>query len=123
MRSITVSSKKTVESMISCFRINRLDNVATALHDVVAGGTEVTVLGESSQALRALEPVKLGHKIALVDIPEGSQIIKFGVAIGSATRRIRAGEWVHLHNCASGFDERSQTLDLQTGASTDVTYE
>jgi len=112
-----------MDSVITCFRINRSDNVATMLDDAAAGGIDVTALGESKQIIKALEPIKLGHKIALVDIPEGSQIIKFGVAIGCATRGIRAGEWVHLHNCASGFDERSQTLDLQTGASTDVSYE
>jgi len=109
--------------MITCFRINRLDNVATMLYDVVTGGIDVRVLGESTEGMKALEPIKLGHKIALIDIPEGSQIIKFGVAIGCAIRGIRAGEWVHLHNCASGFDERSQTLDVETGASTDVSYE
>jgi len=109
--------------MITCFRINRLDNVATMLDDVVTSGIDVRVLGESTHSMKALEPIKLGHKIALIDIPEGSQIIKFGVAIGCAIRGIRAGEWVHLHNCASGFDERSQTLDVETGASTDVSYE
>jgi hypothetical protein len=43
--------------------------------------------------------------------------------IGSASRDIAPGEWVHLHNCVSRFDERSKTLDVQTGAVTDTIYE
>ena len=50
-------------------------------------------------------------------------VVKFGVRIGHATAAIRAGDWVHLHNCASDVDERSGTLDLHTGATTDTKYE
>jgi hypothetical protein len=50
-------------------------------------------------------------------------VVKFGVAIGRATRDIAVGQWVHLHNCASSFDQRSQTLELHTGAVTDTKYE
>jgi altronate dehydratase len=70
-----------------------------------------------------LEAVKLGHKIAIYDIPAGQNVLKFGVAIGRASKDIRAGQWVHLHNLTSDFDERSQTLDLHTGAATDTKYE
>ena len=40
-----------------------------------------------------------------------------------ATREIEAGRWVHLHNLASSFDERSSSLDVHTGAATDTKYE
>jgi altronate hydrolase/altronate dehydratase small subunit len=57
--------------------------------------------------------------VALKDIDAGDPVVKFGIPIGHATRPIQKGEWVHLHNCASNFDEKSQTLDLQTGAPTE----
>lgn len=105
-----------------CFKINSADNVATMLDD--AEGGAVSVLGDVSQrSIELREPVKLGHKVALRDIPCGQAVVKFGVAIGRASRDIRAGEWVHLHNLASNFDQRSQTLDLHTGAATDTRYE
>ena len=104
-----------------CFKINPADNVATMLDD--ASGGPVTVLGETSRVMEVLEPIKLGHKIALADLPKGSPITKFGVQIGHASKDIRAGQWVHLHNITSDFDERSQTLDLHTGAATDTKYE
>jgi len=45
----------------------------------------------------------LGHKIALVDIETGEKIRKYSVAIGSATKAIRKGEHVHLHNMKSDY--------------------
>ncbi|MGC4030381.1 MAG: SAF domain-containing protein [Tepidisphaeraceae bacterium] len=57
------------------------------------------------------------------DLAAGDPVIKFGVPIGRASRPIRRGEWVHLHNCDSNFDARSGTLDLHTGALTDTKYE
>lgn len=106
----------------SCFKIHPADNVATMLHD--AEGGAVSVLGSAGpQSIELLEPIRLGHKVALCDIPSGRPVIKFGVAIGHASCDIRAGQWVHLHNLSSDFDQRSQTLDLHTGAATDTRYE
>ena len=39
-----------------------------------------------------------GHKIALCDIPEGADIIKYGYPIGYATENIKQGDCVHSHN-------------------------
>lgn len=108
-------------SLRRCFRIHAADNVATMLDDAENG--PVRVLGQSEQTVELVESVKLGHKIALCDIAAGNSVLKFGVPIGHASRDIRAGQWVHLHNCSSNFDERSQTLDLHTGAATDTKYE
>jgi hypothetical protein len=106
--------------MQRCFKVNDADNVATLLDDAQTGF--VQVLGAAGQ-IPLLEPIKLGHKIALADIPSGQPVVKFGVAIGHASLDIRAGQWVHLHNLASNFDQRSQTLDLHTGGATDTKYE
>lgn len=42
----------------------------------------------------ALEPVPMGHKIALVDIPTGGQVRRYDVVIGHATEPLPAGSWV-----------------------------
>jgi hypothetical protein len=107
--------------MARCFKINPADNVATMLDDASAGPVEV--LGQAELSIALSEAVKIGHKIAICDIAAGQSVIKFGVSIGRASREIRAGQWVHLHNLTSDFDERSQTLDLHTGAATDTKYE
>lgn len=100
------------------FRIQPTDNVATLLDDAVPGA--VALLGVGGDSLIAREPIARGHKIALVDIDAGAPGLKFGVRIGHATKPIARGAWVHLHNLASDLDERSGTLDLQSGAPTDT---
>jgi len=106
--------------MPQSFRINARDNVATLLED---GHGAVEVLGEKPGGIEALEEIQAGHKVALEDLRSGDAVIKFGVSIGHATCDIRAGQWIHLHNCASNLDERSQTLDPTSGAPTDTRYE
>ena len=108
---------------IRAFCIHANDNVATLLDDA-AEKLIVHVLGASSVSqILSLEKIMLGHKIALRDFAPGDPIIKFGVQIGRASQKILAGQWIHLHNCESLFDERSQTLELHTGAATDTKYE
>lgn len=66
------------------FQINPRDNVAVILID----GDEVA---------------PRGHKVALCDIPEGAEVVKYGFPIGHATKDIAKGEWVHSHNLATGL--------------------
>jgi len=108
--------------MARAIRISGGDNVATLL-DACAAGQEIIIQGEvPAIRLAAIEPIPEGHKVALIAIPDGEPVIKFGTVIGKARQRISRGGWVHLHNCASGYDERSQTLDTESGAPTDTVY-
>ena len=45
-----------------------------------------------------LEGELAGHKIALCDIHDGEDIIKYGYSIGRAVGEIKKGEHVHVHN-------------------------
>jgi altronate dehydratase small subunit len=96
------------------------DDVAVALCDVKPGPIEI--LGTDCGSIVAVEEVCQGHKIAVRPIAAGDAITKYGVAIGFATSPIAAGAWVHTHNCRSGLDERSHTLELHSGAPTDTKY-
>ena len=103
------------------FQIRPEDNVATLIDDAEAG--VVDVLGATRGQLATTEKINVGHKIALRDIAAGEPIIKYGVRMGHATKPIPRGAWVHLHNLASDMDERSNTLDVHSGAPTDTRYE
>ncbi len=46
-----------------------------------------------------------GHKYAIRDIPQGADVIKYGMPIGHATKHIAAGEHVHVHNTATNLGE------------------
>ena len=104
------------------FQINAEDNVATLLVSAQPG--PVTVRGSAGERqIVAREPIEHGHKIALGAIDKGANIVKFGVVIGAATCAICEGDWVHLHNCGSRLDERSNAFDVHTGVPEDVRYE
>ena len=100
------------------FQIRTDDNVATLLDDASVG--EIEILGACPGKVHSLENISRGHKIAVREIAVNEAVMKFGVRIGHATRTIRPGAWVHLHNLASDLDERSGTLDLHSGAPTDT---
>jgi hypothetical protein len=116
-RNMTVSTQTPV-----AFKIGAEDNVATLLVNADPG--PVIVRGHTGEKqLVASEPIEASHKIAIAPIVAGADIIKFGVVIGAATRAINQGEWVHLHNCRSRLDERSNAFDVHTGVPEDISYE
>lgn len=105
------------------FQVHASDNVATLLDDATPDATVLIIGSQSGSSLTALDAITAGHKVALVDITLGAAVRKFGVVVGTATTDIRRGSWVHLHNIQSNFDQRSQTLDVHSGATTDTKYE
>lgn len=73
-------------------RLDPADTVAIALTDQAPGAVAGDiVLREAVPAL---------HKVALVAIPAGTTVVRYGQPIGLATRDIAAGEHVHVHNLA-----------------------
>ena len=77
------------------------DNLATVLESVAAGQEVIVDVGGRPMRVQALEPIALGHKIALVDLHAGDLLVKYGEVIGEATARIARGAWVHVHNLRS----------------------
>ncbi len=81
--------------------LNNKDNVATALADLAQGDTVDLEVDKKPISVKLLNPIQFGHKFSLVDIKSGSPILKYGEVIGEATKDIKAGEHVHVHNVAS----------------------
>jgi len=108
---------------VMAFQIQPEDNVAVLLDDLVDGQVAVCGACRPGVVIRIRGRVRLGHKIALRGIQAGEPVVKHGVRIGHALTEIRTGDWVHLHNCASDLDERSNTLDVISGVPTDTAYE
>lgn len=116
--------------MQTAYVIEPEDNVATALVDIEPG--PVRLLGQAApknaatggaETIEAVTAVSRGHKLALKAIGRDEDIVKYSIRIGRATDDIRAGEWVHLNNIHSVYDERSSHLDAVTGAPMDTKYE
>ena len=74
-------------------RMHAADNVAIVGNE---GGLPAgTVLAEPAPGLALRERVPQGHKVALLSIPEGGAVVRYGVTIGHALKDLPAGSWVH----------------------------
>ena len=74
------------------------DNVAVCLCEL-NGSEEIDVYYNNTKIdLKIINPIPLGHKVALINIKKEMPIIKYGEIIGKATSDIRPGEHVHVHN-------------------------
>ena len=82
--------------------INEHDNVMVAIEDLKKG--------DVVNNITLLDDVMMGHKIALKDILEKEDIIKYGYPMGHATSFIKKGSHVHTHNVDTNL---SDILDYQ----------
>ena len=81
-------------------RLNPADDVVIARVELPAG-TEII-----KENIRVAVTVPAGHKIATRDVAEGAPVRRYNQIIGFATRPIRAGEHVHVHNLGMASFER-----------------
>jgi len=72
-------------------KLGNKDNVVVALKDIKKGE-------KINDGVIARDDIPAGHKLAVTNIPEGKNVIKYDHLIGIATRDIKIGEWVHVHN-------------------------
>jgi galactarate dehydratase len=71
-------------------KMHDADNVAIVGN---SGGLPAGAVLPAGLTLR--EHIPQGHKVALLDIPEGTTVRRYDVPIGYAIKDIRAGSWVH----------------------------
>ena len=77
--------------------INDNDNVLVVLRPFSKG--------EVVNGITLLDDIPQAHKVALVDIEEGQDIIKYGNPIGHATKAIKKGEHVHVQNTKTNLSD------------------
>ena len=59
-------------------KINDNDNVVVALNTIPAGEKITVSVGDGQKTVTAREEIPAGHKMAIFDIPEGGEVIKYG---------------------------------------------
>ncbi len=79
----------------NAIKMDATDNVAVATH--LIGKGQKVVIGEET-VCTAAEDIKEGHKVALVPIPSGGKVIRYGEVIVETIKPIACGEWIHVHN-------------------------
>jgi (2R)-sulfolactate sulfo-lyase subunit alpha len=80
---------------------DKADTVGVVVVENVKAGETLTgwvLEDDSTIKVKALDPVPLGHKIALADIKKGDTVLKYGHDIGKATAAIAKGGHAHIQN-------------------------
>ncbi len=81
---------------------NEGDMVAVAVQDVAPGARTVFYMdSDREMQIEVSEEVPLGHKVALMDLAEGVDVIEYGVRVALTRQPIKAGQLVHVHNVRS----------------------
>ena len=83
-------------------KLHNNDNVVIALKDLDSG-LQITV---DEKVVTLTEDVKRGHKIALDDIYQNENVVKYGFPIGHALLDIKAGNHVHTQNTKTNLGEQ-----------------
>src|ERR1035437_2220403 len=92
-------------------RLNPADDVVIARVEIPEGTTL-----QKENNVRVAARVPAGHKIAVREIKSGGPVRRYNQIIGFATRDIRAGEHVHVHNIAMGDFDRDYAFCVDAKA-------
>lgn len=102
--------------MTQVLKINPADNVVVAIQPQPQG----SVIEVDGKQITILEDVPAGHKIAIVDLAEGENVIKYGFPIGHAREAKKAGSWMNENNIKTNlagllsyeYHPKQVTLDI-----------
>ena len=77
------------------------DTVGVAVVEGIEAGEELTCWvmdTDETVTITSLDPIPLGHKIAMTDFADGDTVIKYGHDIGRMVADCSKGGHVHVHN-------------------------
>ena len=80
---------------------DKTDSVGVVVVETVEANTEMTgwiMETDETISITALDPIPIGHKVALSDVAEGDTILKYGHSIGNTVAAIGRCNHVHTHN-------------------------
>lgn len=88
--------------MITHFIVHdKADSVGVMVVENIQAGQDLTgwiMETDETITVKSLDPVPLGHKIALKDLRSGDTVLKYGHDVGRAVTDINKGHHVHVHN-------------------------
>ena len=87
-------SSTLTETPAQLLKLHPKDNVAVALKPLAAK----TTLAFEGQTITLFEDIPQGHKIALKDLAQSQDVIKYGYPIGHLLADVKTGQWLHTHN-------------------------
>ena len=96
-----------------CIKINEKDNVAIAIHDI-AKGTEVL------PGVVTVCDIPQAHKIALTDCPKGTEVVRYGVVLGTTSEDVPQGGWINEKNLVMAPAPDLDAMEFGTNIVTDL---
>ena len=82
--------------------IDKQDHVATCISAIKRGETvELMLNGRKSKKIKATQNIPYAHKICIKPMKKGDQCLKYGLSIGSASKEVKVGDYIHVHNIDS----------------------
>ncbi len=86
---------------VNSILINKTDNVATAIVDLLRGSIGRYAAQDAVVEIVITENIPRYHKFAVCDIRKNEPVRKYGEVIGQAVCDIGKGGHVHVHNIVS----------------------
>ena len=83
------------------YLISNEDNVAVAIRPIDPKEKIIVRIGDKDEEIILNKAIDFGHKFAIKDISVSDNIIKYGEVIGKASKSIKKGDHVHIHNVES----------------------
>jgi (2R)-sulfolactate sulfo-lyase subunit alpha len=79
------------------------DHVGVAVRDIETGEDIEGLVMENGGRVSVTSKgaIPLGHKIALVELADGADVLKYQTKIGVTSQQILPGDYVHTHNIRS----------------------
>ena len=68
--------------------MNAADNVVTIVTEIAKGENVCFMKGSECVVLKAVEDIPYCHKVTLMDMPVGSEIIKYGESLGRLVQKV-----------------------------------
>lgn len=96
-----------------CIQISEKDNVAIAIHDIAKGS-------EVMPGVVTAEDIPQAHKIALQECPKGTEVIRYGVVLGTTSTDIPKGGWINETNLVMAPAPDLDQMKFATNIRTDL---
>jgi len=87
--------------MINAVIINDIDTVVTVIKKVSLGENVSYVSSDGYSTIKATSDIPINHKVAIKQVKNGDEVLKYGERIGYATMDIHIGDHVHTNNLDS----------------------
>ena len=95
---------------VNALLMNAADNVVTTVEEIAKGEDVCYIDGSACVTLKAEEDIPYCHKVALKDLPEGGEVIKYGESLGRLVCTVAKGCWVNDQNLKSELRDYDSEL-------------